>query len=74
MDNQKPYLENGQKKNSKRTTNHLQNITQKTTDRSKRTPLSTGNELMCSGRVSSSCSTCDKCYSILSKIKSDIYI
>ena len=38
----------------------LQNITQKTKDRATRTPLKTGDELMCSGKVSSSCSTYGK--------------
>ncbi len=33
--------------------------THKTTDRVTRTPLKTGGELGCSGRVSSSCSTSD---------------
>ena len=33
--------------------------THKTKDRVKRTPLKTGGELMCSGRVGSSCSTSD---------------
>jgi len=35
----------------KRTNNDLQNITHKTKDRVKRTPLITGVELRCSGRV-----------------------
>ena len=35
----------------------LHNITQKTNDITTRTPLKTGVELSCSGRVSSSCST-----------------
>ena len=39
------------------TNNDLQNITYKTKDRVTRTPLKTGVELMCSGRVRSSCST-----------------
>jgi hypothetical protein len=33
--------------------NDLQNTPQKTKDRGTRTPLKTGDELMCSGRVSS---------------------
>jgi hypothetical protein len=37
--------------------NDLQNTTQNTKNRAKRTPLKTGGELMCSGRKSSSCST-----------------
>ena len=35
----------------------LQNTTPKTKDRATRTPLKTGGEFMCSGSVSSSCST-----------------
>ena len=45
---------NGQKKQYKRTDNDLQNIHIK--DRVTRTPLNSGGELMCSERVSSSCS------------------
>jgi hypothetical protein len=41
------------------TNNDLQNITQKTEDWAAQTTLKTGGELRCSGRVSSSCSTCD---------------
>ena len=48
---------NGQKKKYKRTNNDLQNIHIKTKDRITRTPLKTGGELRCSGRVGSSCST-----------------
>jgi hypothetical protein len=33
------------------------NTTQKTKDRAKRTPLKTGGEIRCSGRISSVCST-----------------
>jgi hypothetical protein len=33
--------------------------TQKTNDQTTRTPIRTGGELRCTGRVSSSCSTCD---------------
>jgi hypothetical protein len=40
---------------------YLQNITQKTKDQATWTPLKTGSELGCSGRVDSSCSTCDTC-------------
>ena len=40
-----------------RTNNDLQNTTQKPKDRTTRTPLKTGGELMCSGRVNRSCST-----------------
>jgi hypothetical protein len=39
----------------KRTRNDLQNTTQKTKDRATRTSLKTGDELMCPGRISSSC-------------------
>ena len=39
------------------TNNDLQNTTQKTKDRATRTPIKTGCEHMCPGRVSSSCST-----------------
>jgi len=42
----------------KGTNNDLQNTTQKTKDRETRTPLKTGGELWCSGRVGSSCSSC----------------
>ena len=45
------------RKRTLRTNNNLQNITQKTNDRTTRTPLKTRSELMCSGRVSSSCTT-----------------
>jgi len=38
--------------------NYLQHTTQKTKDRATRTPLNTGGELRCSGRVRCSCSTC----------------
>jgi hypothetical protein len=48
---------NGQKKKYKGTNNDLQNITHKSKDRVTRTPLKTKNELRCSGRVGSSCST-----------------
>ena len=41
----------------KRKNNELLNTTEKTEDRVTRTPLETGGELRCSGRVSSSCST-----------------
>jgi hypothetical protein len=50
---------NGQKKRNRRTNNDLQNTTHKTKDRVTRTPLSTGCEIRCSGRVSSSCSSSD---------------
>jgi len=42
-------------KNKQRSTRH----TYKTKDQVTRTPLKTGSELGCSGRVSSSCSTSD---------------
>jgi hypothetical protein len=45
------------RKKYKRTNNDLQDITQETKDRAIRTPLKTRGELMCSGRVSSFCST-----------------
>ena len=59
-----PYIEEEQttqwpkekvQKDKQRSTKH----TYKTKDRATRTPLKTGGELMCSGRVSSSCSTSD---------------
>ena len=46
---------NGQKK---RLNNDLQDTIQKSKDRATRTPLRTGDELMCSRSVSRSCSTC----------------
>jgi hypothetical protein len=60
--NQKPYIEEEQttqwpkekaQKDTQRSTKH----TYKIKDRETRTPLKTGGELRCSGRVSSSCST-----------------
>jgi hypothetical protein len=47
------------KKNDKRTNNDRQNLRQKTKDRATRTLLNTIDEVRCSGRVSSSYSTCD---------------
>jgi hypothetical protein len=44
-------------KRDKKTNNDLQNNTHKTKDRVTRTPLKTGGELRCSGRVRNSCST-----------------
>jgi hypothetical protein len=41
--------------------NDLQNTTQKTKEWATRTPLNTGSELRCSGRVGSSCSTSETC-------------
>jgi hypothetical protein len=54
--NSKNKQHNCQKKKYKRTNKDLQSITHKTKDRVTRTPLKTGVELRCSGRVSSSCS------------------
>ena len=63
-DNHNPYIEKEQttqwpkekvQKDKQRSTKH----TYKTKDRVTRTPLKTGVELRCSGRVSSSCSTSD---------------
>jgi hypothetical protein len=60
--NQNPYIEEEQttqwpkekvQKDKQRSTKH----TYKTKDRVTRTPVKTGGELRCSGRVSSSCST-----------------
>ena len=48
---------NGQKKKYKRTNNDLKKHTYKTKDRVTRTPLKTGCELRCSGRVNSYCAT-----------------
>ena len=62
--NQNPYIEEEQttqwpkervQRNKQRSTKH----THKTKDGETRTPFKTGGELMCSGRVSSSCSTSD---------------
>ena len=62
MGNQNPHIEEEQttqwpkekvQKEKQRSTKH----THKTKDRITRTPLTTGGELRCSGRVSSSCST-----------------
>jgi hypothetical protein len=43
------------KENNKRTNNDLQSTTQKTKDRATRTPLKSGCELSCAGKVCSSC-------------------
>ena len=60
--NQNPHIEEEQttqwpkekiQKDKQRSTKH----TNKTKDRVTRTPLKTGGELRCSGRVNSSCST-----------------
>ena len=62
--NQNPYIKEEQttqwpkeklQKDKQRSTKHIY----KTKDRVTRTPLKTGGELGCSGRVSSSCSTSD---------------
>ena len=64
ISNRNPYIEEEQtkqwpkekvQKDQQRSTKH----TYKTKDRVTRTPLKTGGELMCSGRVSRSCSTSD---------------
>jgi hypothetical protein len=47
------------KHTTKETKNDLQNTTQKANDRITRTPLQTGGELRCSGKVNSFCSTSD---------------
>ena len=63
-DNQNPYIEEEQttqwpnekeQKDKQRSTKH----THKTKDRVTGTPLKTGGEIKCSGRVSSSCSISD---------------
>ena len=48
---------NGQKKKVQKDKQRSTKHTYKTKDRVTRTPLKTGGELRCSGRVSSSCST-----------------
>ena len=55
----KNRLHNGQKKKYKRTNNDKKNHTYKPKDPVTRTPLKTGGELRCSGRISSPCSTSD---------------
>ena len=47
------------KRRDKRTNNNLQKITQKTKDRAARIPSKFGRKIRCSGRVITSCSTCD---------------
>jgi hypothetical protein len=68
--NQNPYIEEQTtqwtkekvQKDKQRSTKH----TLKTKDRVTRTPLTTGGELMCTGRVSSSCSTsCTRCVNLV---------
>jgi hypothetical protein len=56
------------KSKDKRTNNDLQNTTQKSKDQATWTPLRTGDELRCSGRVYSSCSTSDTLVADLVKI------
>ena len=51
MRKSKDRQHNGQKFKDKRTNNDLQNITHKTKDQVTLTPIKTGDELMCSGRV-----------------------
>jgi hypothetical protein len=46
----------------KRMNNDLQNITQNSKDQAARTPQKNGNELRCSRRLSSSCSTSGTCH------------
>ena len=57
LKSKKDRQHNGKRKKYKRTNNDLQNLQIKLKDRVTRTPLKTGGELMCSRRVSSSCST-----------------
>ena len=52
---------NGQKKKVQKDKQQSTKHTYKTKDRVTQTPLKTGGELRCSGRVSSSCSTIDTC-------------
>ena len=54
---QKTRQQNGQGKKDVKTNNDLQNITPKAKYRETRTPLKTGDELMCSRMVGNSCST-----------------
>jgi hypothetical protein len=56
-DNEWPHIKDQQRMATKRTDNDFQSTTQKTKDRATRTLLNTGNELVCFGRVGSSCST-----------------
>jgi len=56
--NQNPYIEEWQTTQwQKRTSNDLQNTTQKTKDQVTRIPQKNGDELMCTGRIGSSCYT-----------------
>ena len=71
--NQNPYIDEEQtiqwskdkvQKNEQRSTKH----THKTKDQATRTPLKTGDELRCTGRVSSSCSTSvTRCVNLVTK-------
>ena len=67
----------------KGTNNDIQNITQKTKNQATQTQLNTRSERMCSGSVSSSCSTCgtrrvnlervsDSCFPLSDKFSSYI--
>jgi hypothetical protein len=62
--NQNPFIEEEQttqwpKENVQKDKQRSAKHTHKTKDRGTRTPLKTGGELRCSGRVGSSCSTSD---------------
>ena len=50
--------DNGQKKKGQKDKQRSTKLMHKTKDRVTRTPRKTGGELMCSGKVGSSCSTC----------------
>jgi hypothetical protein len=50
------------RKRTNRQTMIYKTLLRKTNDRAKRIPLKTGDELRCSGSVSSSCSKCDTHY------------
>ena len=64
---------NGQKKKDKRTNNDLQNIAHKTKDRVTRTPLKIEGDLICSRKVSSSCSTIGtRCVTIVTNPPIDV--
>ena len=62
-DNQKPSIDDRQtiewpNEKGKRTNHDLHNITQKTKDWAIRAPVKPEDELVCSGWISSFCSTC----------------
>ena len=57
MKNRQHNGQNKKKKKKKEDKQRSAQHTHKTKDRVTRTPIKTGSELMCSGRVSSSCST-----------------